>query len=228
MSTITAGTATVSLTWDHAIVEKMIPGLEVALTNAAMRVAETARVSVGRDHGGMRSKPGGAFNSQSGHLSRSITHASPKQLGKPLTAAAGTNVFYGRVLEFGKTIRAKGGALVFPINKAAERFARTGNQGRHSAHMRGVLNALKFKYTGKRRLVWLPTKKGGVIIGVMDSGGKGGKGARFLLNEPMFLMVKRVTIAPRPWLRPALNKTDVAMIVGVSATREWRAKGLVK
>lgn len=182
-----------------------IPAANAAIAHAADVGAQIARKSLGTDHGGTVSKPFNPPNTQTNNLRRSIRSAGPDQTGKPLTAQIGTNVLYARVLEFGGTIRAKGGALVFPLNKAAERFVGTGSASGAPAKMRSVLNALKFKYTGRRRLTWLKAKKGGYVIAVMDTGGKNGTGARVLLNEPMFRMVKQVTLQARPFMRPLIH-----------------------
>lgn len=178
-----------------------IPAAKIAVNHAAEVGAQIVRKSLGTNHGGSRSKPGSPPNTQSNNLRRSIYWSGSDKL----MAQVGTNALYARALEFGGTIRAKGGALVFPLNKAAERFVGTGSTSGAPARMRSVLNALKFKYTGRRRLTWLKAKKGGYVIAVMDTGGKNGKGARVLLNEPMFRMVKQVTIQARPFMRPLIH-----------------------
>lgn len=199
--------ATVTWKGDEWMQTVGIPAANEAVTHAAQVGAQIVRKSLGSNHGGTRSKPFNPPNTQSNQLRRSIQYATPEQIGKPLTAQVGTNTLYARVLEFGGTIRAKGKALVFPLNAAAEKCVNKGSTSGRPAAMRSVLNALKFKYTGNRRLVWLKSKSGFVIC-VMDKGGKGGKGSRVLLNEPRFLMTRQVTIKARPFLRPLVHNPD--------------------
>ncbi len=224
MSTIATGNMT--LTWDHQITEKMIPGLEKGLTAGAVRVVETARGLLGRNHGGIRSLPGAPPNSQTGDLSRRLVALSPKQNGTPLKAVAGTNVLYAPVLEKGKVIRAKGKLLVIPLNYAAQRLmAHSGHSGRTA------IQTLKNQNAGRVSMV--KTMEGGLLIGVIPKGkaaSRLGHGYRFMENKPIFLLSRKADIKPRPFLRPALlkNAESLPLLIGTVASQEWRAKGLVQ
>lgn len=90
------------LTWrgDEAI--RAINGaLDDAVTAGALVAADAAVAIMGRDHGGIPSKPGEPPNVQKGTLSRSTHYVSPQDMGIPHTAAAGTDIPYGRFLEYG-------------------------------------------------------------------------------------------------------------------------------
>lgn len=211
--------AVVTVQFDQAWTERITPALNAALFSGARVGAEVARGLLGRDHGGIPSIPGNPPNSQSGHLSRSISAASPEDLGTPRRAAFGTNVVYGKYLEFGATPVAKGGALVIPINRAARRLlVEAGGRAR------SALLAMRFRYHyGNTHVARIKTKKGGLLICVQADGGRG-KGARTLLNEPMFVLAKSAHIAPRPWLRPAANRGRSAIVARVQKVFAIEAK----
>lgn len=165
-------------------------------------------------------------------LAKSIYGEGPAEHGVPFVARIGSNSIRARILEFGGTIiPRKQKALCFPINKAGEDFARKRGGGvkaygdGESAHMRGVLLALMFKYNGpgnkargRRRAKGSVTgggyrfvfkRKKGKFTGVWGVVKRGqGKDAPFIETEPMFLVTKRVTIRARPFLRPLVNSPD--------------------
>lgn len=150
---------------------------------AAALVGADAAVSVlGRNHGGVHSEPGEPPNSQTGTLSRSIHYVHPRNLA-PGVAAFGTNVEYGRHLEFGATVRPKNvKALPVPLTREAARLQRRVTSIRQLG--------LKFAYRPSTK----PNCAG--ILGT-----ESGKGKVF---KPMFALMRVVHIWPRPWLKRSM------------------------
>lgn len=101
---------------------------DAAITQAAVTAAQQAAMNIGSESGGVRvggkvvsarrgdkfkaprgrqrhvaSRPGDFPGYRTGHLARSMAFVSPAEFGVPRTAAYGTNVRYGRYLEYGTT-----------------------------------------------------------------------------------------------------------------------------
>lgn len=100
-----------------------------------------------------------------------------------LTAKVGSALSYGKYLEFGANPHGKGKKLAVPLNNKARRLA-------------AGVSSLK-----QLDLDVLPRKGRNTLLG------KSTKGGGF---EPLFVLVDSVTIAPRPWLRPAMRNRDNA------------------
>lgn len=176
------GSTRVRLQWhgDEAL-KRLEAAANKGLTEYAIVVAGTAERSFGREHGGIPSKPGMPPHSQSGHLRNSIAYVPAKNL----KALVGTNVPYGRHLEFGFTARAKRAKfLAVPVHpKASRALVRAGGRTRNIPG-----------------LVLIRTKAGQLLLVKPIKG----KHARV---EVWFVLKKSVTVAPRPWLRPALARS---------------------
>lgn len=224
----------VTVNWkgDEWLAKAFIPAGNAAINDTVKYGAELVRGSM---HAGMGpSAPFTPPNRHTNKLAKSIRSEGPQQTGQYLVGRIGTNDIRARILEFGGTIvPRKQKALCFPINKAGEEFARKRGGGvkqygdGDSAHMRGVLLALMFKYNGaggaSRRLRRKRTKgasvtgggyrfvfkrKKGKFSGVWGVVKRGVKDAPFIETEPMFLVTKRVTIRARPYLRPLVQNPD--------------------
>lgn len=164
---------------------------QAAVDNAMKVLAETAastaRLSMGTNHGGVPSAPGQPPHTQhTGDLRRTTVSAGPALMGRPGVSSFGSNVTYGRILELGGTITAKGKMLTIPLNRQAA--LKSGRPG-WNPHTEPGLFLLK----RKGRAPLLVKSKGGGKSG-------NGKGARI---ELWFALVPRVKIAARPFLRPA-------------------------
>lgn len=166
---------------------------EDALYAGAAVAADSAARSMGRSHGGISSSPGSPPNVQTSHLRNSIAFVHARDLGRPLTAAFGTNVPYGRFLEFGATVRARDKKLTVPLNQKAKRLL---------ASVGGNIRALALRV--------VPTKSGAFLA--LPPSVKGGD------PEFLFKLEEEVVIAPRPWLLPTV-KRDKARILGAMRTR---------
>lgn len=174
------------------------------LTAGAAMAADYAVRSFGSDHGGVPSLPGRPPNTQSGRLRNTVTFTGADLAG-PLTSAYGTNMMYGRVLELGGTIRARGKALAIPLSPEVKRQVARG------VRPRSIINAYKFDRSHPLR--WIKTKRGVLVVrqmGRQTGSRSAGIAARFAghlgkvtSEEPLFLLVPQVRIAPRPWLARA-------------------------
>lgn len=144
-----------------------------ALFAGALVCADRAVRNFGANHGGVPSLPGNPPNSQSGHLRNSVTAVHSKDLGVPLAAAFGTNVPYGRYLEFGANPKGKPW-LTIPVHPEAKRASRRG-QGARSFRLR-----------------FQKTRNGALLV--KDVPGNRGR------SEVWYVLKHEVHIAPRPWL----------------------------
>lgn len=182
------------------------------LEAAANLGAEYARVSIGIDHGGMRSIPGNPPNSQSGNLRRRIVWVGPKMMG-PGKAAYGTDVRYGGALERGAVIHAKNVKyLTIPLNDKAAKALQRARSVRNIPDLvwrppfGGKVNALHGGVMGKmiggkRRVVVEGATYNKIVT-------KGRGKPRF---EAWFALKSQVMISARPYLRPAFYKNRAAI-----------------
>lgn len=151
---------------------------ESGLYAGATLAADRAVRNFGRNHGGVPSLPGSPPNSQSGLLRNSVTAVHAKDLGIPLAAAYGTNVPYGRYLEFGAN--PKGNPwLTIPVHPQAKRASRRGQSARSFP------------------LRFVKTKNAALLVKDVP-----GKHARM---EVWYVLKHEVKIAPRPWLLRAVR-----------------------
>lgn len=95
-----------------------------AATVGAAVAARAAEQNIDNSLGGESSAPGGYPATDTGRLRNSIAFVRPEVLGTPGVAAFGTNVVYGRVLENGAIINAKGKKLTVPLNREAKLMRR--------------------------------------------------------------------------------------------------------
>ena len=130
------------------------------------------------------SQPGQFPASQSGNLRNKIT-------SEPASWAVyrvGTNVTYGKHLEFGAHPRAKKGKyLTVPMNYEASRLLKTAGS---------VRNIPGLKIIARTRRGWLLGFKAGTSRVVR------GKTSKVRNTKALFALVPDVTILPRPWLLP--------------------------
>ncbi len=160
-----------------------------ALFAGALLAADQAVRNFGRGHGGVPSLPGRPPNSQTGNLRNSVTAVHARDLGVDLAAAYGTNVPYGRYLEFGA--RPKGSPwLTIPVSKEAKAASRRG------------LGARSF------RLRFVKTKNAALLVKDIP-----GRNARM---EVWYVLKHEVYIAPRPWLRRAVRDLGTRLHTNVN------------
>lgn len=210
-----------------------VPALNKAVTAMAREGMLQAKAIIKPT--GTKGPPSKPWNPPAGHhgnagLQGSIDYGTPEQRGTPLRAAFGTSLAYGRHLEFGAFIRPKTKKFLFiPMNWAAQRL-----MVKHQQNGRACIAEMKARETKTLKLVYIRRKRGGTIVGFMQSAGRG-KGERFLVGigrsgaEPVFMLAKWAIIEPRPWLlRSALTGEEAIRDAGVrTAQRELRSAGLV-
>jgi hypothetical protein len=160
---------------------------------AAAKVgADAAQALVSSGTRWQSSAPGSPPAFQTGKLAGAIHFVHPDQLGTPGHAAFGTNVMHGKYMEFGAHPVAKGKALPVPVNvKAKQMLQRLAGQSLRTEKMRLQ------KRPGKAPL----------LVEQTASGKKDKK------DGAVFVLVKSVRIAARPWLRPASQQAGAAMAV---------------
>lgn len=178
-----------SVNWNAGAAKALlIKAMNAGLTAAAEVAANQAERSFGSDHGGVPSAPGSPPNSQTGHLRNSIAYCSPDALGTPLRAAYGTNVAYGRHLEFGAVIRPKSVKyLPVPINLPARLMLR-----RLGGFGVGVVGSLRTQ----NLMMIRPKGKPAMLVEKTPTG-------RIKKNGAAFVLKKSVKIAARPWAKRA-------------------------
>jgi hypothetical protein len=167
---------------------RLLAAGDVALTEAAKTMAKQVYDSFGRDVGGVRSKPGQPPNIDQGSLARSVGYTKSNNL----KCLVGVGPVYGKYLEFGANIRAKKKALLIPLSRLAVRAYAEGNKSGRAAMAWyeakvGLKNIVRIKRTGH------------LLIGHKV----GGKAARIEFD---WMLASRVTLKPRPFLRPAVAK----------------------
>lgn len=137
------------------------------------------------------SSPGGFPGKDVGELRKSIHYNI-----EGTRARVGTNLDYGRYLEYGFKSTAKGkGALPVPLNREARKMLRQASAAKSPLWVM-FPNLAMVKRKGKPPLLIL-------------TGGKGTRGGKQW--KPMFVLKKSVTVAPRPWVlrSAAMAKTNM-------------------
>jgi hypothetical protein len=134
--------------------------------------------------GAMPSNPGSPPAYQRGGLHRSIRSTKAQIIGNRASAYAGTSLRYGASLEHGFTATAKGGALLVPLQPEAHRLLER-NLVRNNPQLFMV------RRPGKPPLLARRGPRGSIV--------------------PLFVLKKSVTVKPRPWLRPSLDRARPAM-----------------
>jgi hypothetical protein len=134
---------------------------------------------------GTHSAPGQPPGTQTNNLRKSVTALPPKN-GRSIIHTS--KIKYAAMMEFGGTVRAKGGKfLPVPLNNEAKRLQAKAIGGLKNSPV--PLHIVRTK-TGRLFLVKHLTRKG--------------KNATKLLgSQMMFILKKSVTIAARPYMRPA-------------------------
>jgi hypothetical protein len=110
------------------------------------------------------------------------------------------------VLERGGTIRAKRKMLMIPLSPEMKKRTARGERPAN------IIIALRFDKS--RPIKYIKTKRGVMIVREVKPIARSARAARWggktsvgEADEPLFLMTPRVTIAPRPWMRPALDRS---------------------
>ena len=163
--------------FERAIAAGIVAGLDAA----SQVIAGEMKRGFSRTGRGIASAPGTPPSVQRGGLRNSIAVAKSGALSRRV----GTNLPYGRIQEFGGTIRARGGAMVVPIGPAGRRLAESGVRLRS-------LDLWTLRRPGKAPLlVKIDAAKGSIT--------------------PLFALVPSVTLPARPWARPALSRSSPRM-----------------
>lgn len=174
----------------EAMMWRIRSAANAALTASGKVLADQMVRMLGRDKGAP-SVPDAPPNTQTGELSRSLGYSEAKNL----RSVVGSGVFYAKVLEFGKVIRAKKKALLIPLTRVGQNFMRD-NRGGHFA-------LLAYQYRYGKAVVRLKTASG-ILIGRRV----GGKNQRYEID---FMLTARVQIKERPFMRPAVARAKADM-----------------
>lgn len=177
-------------------------GVEAAAEVLAKSMKDTLATR-GAAGGGIGSGAGGAGPSspgsppayQRGQLHRSIRSTKASVSGNRIAAAAGSMPSgqayrglppwaYGAALDRGFTATAKGGALLIPLQPEAYRLLERGL-------VRNNPNIFMVRRQGKPPLLARRGARGTIV--------------------PLFVLKKTITVRPRPWLRPSLDRARIAM-----------------
>lgn len=156
-------------------------GLSAGLDAASQVIAGEMKRGFSKTARGVASAPGTPPGVQRGGLRNSIAVAKSGALSRRV----GTNLPYGRIQEFGGTIRARGGAMVVPIGPKGRRLLESGVN----------LRSLD---------MWTLRRPGKAPLLVMIDAAKGS-------ITPLFALVPSVTLPARPWARPALARSTPKM-----------------
>lgn len=173
-------------------------GVEAAAEQLSLAMKNTLATR-GAGGGGLGSGAGGAMPSspgsppamQLGALHRSIGYTKGTVTGNRASAYAGENLSpnskpfaYGARLDRGFTATARGGGLLIPLQPEAARMLRN-NQVKNNPQLFMV------KRPGKPPILARKGPRGAIV--------------------PLFVLKKSVTVKPRPWLRPSLDRARAAM-----------------
>lgn len=205
---------TVRIEWNAQWLAQAQPSFDAALAGSAMVMADQAVRNLSEN--APPSAPGQFPAHDQSTLRNSIAFASPEALGTPGHAAFGTAIHYGRMLEFGGTIRAKGKKLKVPIDRERARSVeRTGK----------AKDLVLIKREGKAPILAL-VKNAGRASRRTSTGHYAG-GDQVI---PVYVLMQSVTIKPRPWLVRSAHMAKPAatdMFVRL-ATDKLKAAGLIK
>lgn len=193
------------------------------LLRAAVECKGFAQKSMAVGGRGIASAPGRPPNQQRGGLAKSV-YAFQRT---DFRAHCGSNLAYAKIQERGGTIRAKRSKyLPVPLNLPAQRLLE-----RHGATAEYIEGGGGLGYIGRGGL-----RSSGVPLHVIPRKGKppllvGSQGPRAAVamrrghgaadkegktlgsmsGVPVFVLVKQIRLAPRPWLIPALENNKVAI-----------------
>lgn len=134
--------------------------------------------------GAMPSMPGSPPAYQRGWLHRSIHATNATITGSRVSSLVGTNLKHGASLDRGFTATARGGGLLIPLQPEAHRLLER-NLVRNNPQLFMV------KRPGKPPILARKGPRGAIV--------------------PLFVLKKSVTVKPRPWLRPSLDRARAAM-----------------
>jgi len=167
-------------------------GLSAGLDAASQVIAGEMKRGFSKTARGVASAPGTPPGVQRGGLRNSIAVAKSGALSRRV----GTNQPYGRIQEFGGTIRAKKGSLLVPIGPLGRRLAETGTDVRS-------MDLSVIRRPGRPSLL--------VQLHTARRGNVKGKGNGRAAMTPLFVLLKQVTLPARPWANPALNRAKPKM-----------------
>lgn len=181
-------------------------GVNEGLTAAAMTAAEAMRRGMSRGPRWASSSPGSAPNVQRGGLRGSVTFTPSTNF----RSSAGSGLKYAKIHETGGVIQARGSLIPVPLNIAARRLREKVPGSLRSEDLQVIPRRGKPPLlVGKKRVKAVRYLKGGKKL---DVGG-----------EPVFVLVRQVTIPPRPWAWPAV-RNNADRIAG--AARRTAAKSI--
>lgn len=176
--------------------------LDTGAKRAAMTCASLVRINLGRGARGTPSMPGSPPNVQTGLLRNSVgTRKVATAFHRMIVAAK-----YARIHEFGGPINARGKALPVPLNFAAQVVLQRSGGNLRAAMPDGVV------ITRKGRP---PLLVGRSKIRTQ----RGYKGNRRVIDNarPAFLLVKRVNMPKRPFVRPVLERRQADFVAAARA-----------
>ena len=176
----------VTMTVDTARLKaKLERAVNTGVYRAALVYEAYIKLSMPKTAVGTHSLPGQPPGEQDGHLRNGIFATKPKN-GKSIISTSKAK--YAAMMEFGGTIRAKGGKfLPVPLNLEAKRIQKRSEFGLKNSPV--PMHILRTK-TGRLFLVKHLTRKS--------------KNATKLIgSQMMFILKKSVTIAARPYMKPA-------------------------
>lgn len=161
----------------------VISGLVAGVDAAAQLVAGEMKRGFSRTARYQSSAPGSPPGVQTGRLRNSVAVKSSGVLRRQV----GTNVPYGRIHEFGGTITAKNGSLLVPIGPKGRQALRDSGGNVRS------LNLFIIKRKGRPPILAQGFSR-------LKGPGKGSV-------TPLFVLLKSVTLPPRPWVMPAFARS---------------------
>lgn len=163
---------------------------------AGLRLEDAVRRGFGTGHGGTSSSAGGFPNTQTGQLRASVTTVK----GRGITWV-GTNVMYGRWLNWGASIRPRGKALGIPLTSAAKTLLR-----QSGGSVQAAIDMLK-----SRGKVFFKQSASGVLV-ILDYAAGSRRRAGTRSGDAWFLLTnKTIHLAPRPWGAIAVKTAATAM-----------------
>jgi len=201
---------------ESAFLSKVEASANAGLRTVGVILEKDMKNIIGRNHGGVPSRPGNPPNSQTNFLRGQIRFEQKRSL----EVRVGSGAFYGIVLEKGATIRAKKKALMIPLSKEMKRRTARGERPAN------IIISLRFDKT--RPLKYIKTKRGVMIVRSVKTVKRSERSVRWggpmsigEADEPLFFMTAQVRIAARPWMRPSYERSRKAMMDGfVKTTRQ--------
>ena len=197
----------------EALLQRVKANVKVALDRSALIVQREIKLHIDKTGPGTRS----------GELRKSV------QIDRSginqFRIRVGPNIIYARIHEFGGTITAKAGtALLVPIGEKGRAYAKAHSGMRHRVSPwqmgpekwvgMGGSGQLGKGQMGPERLVLIKRKGRAPLLARTIRGGKA--------IEPLFVLLKSVTIPKRPYVVPGLRAARPRVLAQFSAERLLR------